>query len=838
MNKGKRRKKVNEKLLCILLALLLAAGPSGTAWAGEITDAASISGSSLEAAGPAEAQEGTDAGAEAVQGQMEDGSPIEAEPSTDGSTPLPEDADGGLDEMQIPAEGDSPAQADNSEDALESAENTTEELTDEGTEEAAEELPESELETAEESESTEEEEEPEEEKTPASEVGGAITELLGEAAEIAFCSEDELAGLQEKTAEVKAAYEELAPEEQAVLDGSIASLGNMEQAVSAMQDAYVSLDQTGAVAPIQSDLPNSWRFINGQPIEDALRTAEQETSAAEALELGEDEAIVNALKNGEIQVAEGDASVYEAGSQPEAILVSSTSYMKGVDVSEWQGTINWAKVKKAGIQYAILRAGYGDNYTEQDDKTWQANVAACEKLGIPYGVYLYSYATNVSGAKREAAHILRLLEGHTPSLPVYIDIEDNSQALLDSETLYQIATLWCDRVRDAGYNPGIYASLSWWNNKLAKAAENETFYHWIAQWPNKVTSSTMCSYAGRYEMWQYCSDGTVSGITGKVDMNRYYGNIPAPALKRTATCVRYRSHVYQKGWADFWKQDGQWSVTSDNTKMVDAIQVKIEGNDGLGIRYRCNRADIGWESWRKDGKTSGKNGVLANAFQMELTGEKASRYDLYYCVKVEKLGWLNWASNGQTAGTGYFDYEIKGIRIRIKKKGSAAPKPGGNITYAYNECDVIYRGYMQDTGWKNYVKEGELGGAQSGSKRLEAVRIKLQNQAYTGGITYQLRYKKTGWTKQWKKNGQTAGGKGCLTEAIQIKLTGKMASNYDVYYCTYVQSKGWTAWVKNGKASGSAGLGLKMLGIKVLILPKGSETPGSGGTAYYTKSNT
>ncbi len=404
MNKGKRRKKVNEKLLCILLALLLAAGPSGTAWAGEITDAASISGSSLEAAGPAETQEGTAAGAEAVQGPIEDGSPAEGEPATDDGTRLPETAEGGSGEVLVPAEESAPEQVDNSGELPESAEILTEEPADEGTVEAAEELPESEPEMTEESDPAEEEEEekPEEEKMPASEVGGAITELLGEAAEIAFRSEDELAGLQEKTAEIKSAYEELAPEEQAVLDGSIASLGNMEQAVSAMQDAYVSLDQTGAVAPIQSDLPNSWRFINGQPIEDALRTAERETSAVEAMELGEDEVVVNALKNGEIRVAEGDASVYAAGSQPEAILVSSTSYMTGVDVSEWQGTIDWEKVKNAGIQYAILRAGYGDDYTSQDDKTWKANVAACEKLGIPYGVYLYSYATTVSGAKKES----------------------------------------------------------------------------------------------------------------------------------------------------------------------------------------------------------------------------------------------------------------------------------------------------------------------------------------------------------------------------------------------------------------------------------------------------
>ncbi len=337
-------------------------------------------------------------------------------------------------------------------------------------------------------------------------------------------------------------------------------------------------------------------------------------------------------------------------------------------------------------------------------------------------------------------------------------------------------------------------------------------------------------------MWQYCSDGMVSGITGEVDMNRYYGAIPSLQLVRPKGVV-YRAHAYHVGWMSVWKKNGQFAGPSDQTKMMDAIQVKIERYDDLSIRYRCNRADIGWESWRSAGKTSGKSGVLANAFQMELTGGKAELYDIYYCVKVENLGWLNWACNGELAGTGSFEYPLKGIRIRLHKKGSAAPEPLGSVTYAYNECDLSCRGYMQTSRWQDLVKEGELIGVQSGTERLEALRLKLQNQPYTGGITYQLRYAKTGWTKQWFRNGQCAGRRGCLTEAIQIKLTGEMADHYDVYYCGYVQKKGWTAWAKNGRACGSAAQGLKLQGLKVLILPKGSPAPGSGGTAYFQRTS-
>ena len=101
---------------------------------------------------------------------------------------------------------------------------------------------------------------------------------------------------------------------------------------------------------------------------------------------------------------------------------------RGIDVSEFQKTIDWQTVKNSGVDYVIIRCGYGDNEVNQDDNKWLRNVQECERLDIPYGVYIYSYAMNTAAAKSEAEHVLRLLQGHEPSYPVYLDMENEGGA--------------------------------------------------------------------------------------------------------------------------------------------------------------------------------------------------------------------------------------------------------------------------------------------------------------------------------------------------------------------------------------------------------------------------
>ena len=199
---------------------------------------------------------------------------------------------------------------------------------------------------------------------------------------------------------------------------------------------------------------------------------------------------------------------------------------KGIDVSEHQGEIDWEAVKADGVTFAILRVGYGGDYSDQDDKCFSYNVSECERLGIPYGVYLYSYAYDSASARSEARHVLRLLKGHTPSYPVYYDLEytsngypagndGNGAVNVSNDDLNNFATIFCNAISEAGYTPGIYANLTWWNNYLTDSCFSQ-WERWIAQYNN------YCSYQGEYKMWQAASDASVAGVNGYVDIDFDY----------------------------------------------------------------------------------------------------------------------------------------------------------------------------------------------------------------------------------------------------------------------------------------------------------------------------
>ena len=195
---------------------------------------------------------------------------------------------------------------------------------------------------------------------------------------------------------------------------------------------------------------------------------------------------------------------------------------KGIDVSSHNGTINWKKVKNDGIEFAIIRCGYGKDYTYQDDSYFKTNVEECEKYEIPYGIYLYSYALTTDDAKSEAKHVLRLLEetSANPTFGIWFDMEDadnykSKNGMPSNSTLVKICKKFCDKIIANGYNCGIYASLFWFNTKLNSSTLDD-YEKWVAQWNSK------CTYTKDYGMWQYSASGSVNGISGRVDMDIAY----------------------------------------------------------------------------------------------------------------------------------------------------------------------------------------------------------------------------------------------------------------------------------------------------------------------------
>lgn len=218
---------------------------------------------------------------------------------------------------------------------------------------------------------------------------------------------------------------------------------------------------------------------------------------------------------------------------------------KGIDVSEHQKVIDWDAVKADGIDYAIIRCGYGNNESSQDDKYWLRNVSECERLGIPYGVYIYSYATTVANAKSEAQHVLRLIQGHNLSYPVYFDMEDKSTVNTSSDLKGQMAKAFCDTITAAGYKAGVYANLNWWNTYLTSPVfDNASWSKWVAQY------NTTCDYSGSYDMWQCTSSGKVNGISGGVDVNFWidFNYLPYGDVKKGSWYYDAVAYMYHNGY--------------------------------------------------------------------------------------------------------------------------------------------------------------------------------------------------------------------------------------------------------------------------------------------------
>lgn len=196
--------------------------------------------------------------------------------------------------------------------------------------------------------------------------------------------------------------------------------------------------------------------------------------------------------------------------------------MRVIDVSEHNGTINWDAVKAAGIQGAIIRCGYGMDIAKQDDKQWSRNVSECERLRIPYGVYLYSYATNSEKAKSEAQHVLRLIKGRKLSFPVYYDLE---QSGIEGVAVAN-AKVFGDLIEAAGYWCGVYYNRDW-HNRVIKG-QLDRFTRWGAGYgTNNGQMQEKYKPGFGEDMWQYTSVGKVNGISGNVDMNECYRDFPA-----------------------------------------------------------------------------------------------------------------------------------------------------------------------------------------------------------------------------------------------------------------------------------------------------------------------
>lgn len=193
----------------------------------------------------------------------------------------------------------------------------------------------------------------------------------------------------------------------------------------------------------------------------------------------------------------------------------------GIDVSKWNREIDWDKVKAAGVDFAIIRAGYRGSETGAlvVDPYFEQNMRGATNSNILKGVYFFTQATNEVEAVEEASMVVRLLQEYDIQYPVFIDTEGaggNGRADgLDVETRTRVCEAFCETIENEGYQAGVYASRNWYNNRVY-AQRLEKYFIWLAEYREEPL------YQGEYHMWQYTSKGTIDGIEGNVDMNVSY----------------------------------------------------------------------------------------------------------------------------------------------------------------------------------------------------------------------------------------------------------------------------------------------------------------------------
>lgn len=193
--------------------------------------------------------------------------------------------------------------------------------------------------------------------------------------------------------------------------------------------------------------------------------------------------------------------------------------LTGIDVSKYQGQIDWDKVKNDGIDFAIIRIGYGEDYESQDDSYAIYNMRECTRLNIPFGVYLYSYALTQEQVNSEVAHTLRMIQNYNPVIGVFYDMEDQSQSsTLTKNQLNAFANSYMSQIRKAGYAAGLYANKYWLTTYLTNNNLQE-YIIWIANYG--LTGTQSPDYNKPYQIWQYSSTGSVNGINGNVDLDVY-----------------------------------------------------------------------------------------------------------------------------------------------------------------------------------------------------------------------------------------------------------------------------------------------------------------------------
>lgn len=311
---------------------------------------------------------------------------------------------------------------------------------------------------------------------------------------------------------------------------------------------------------------------------------------------------------------------------------------KGIDVSYCQGNIDFGKIKKSEVEFAVIRSSFGWE-ANQKDSCFERNYEGFRRLGIPVGAYHYSYAKTVEQAVREAKYCLECIRGKSFELPVFIDMEEAAQAAVGRRTCTEIAKAFISTMEKAGYRSGIYTNPNWLENYLYKDEIIGKINLWLAQWGS---AKPYCDCM----LWQYGvgKSGAVSGISGEIDLDYCYGGIESGTSSSTtgagtsvtgvsggtakAPDIRYQVYAGER-WLPYVKNLSDSAGLSG--KPIYGLRCKV--NRGH-IRYRVHLIGGGWLPWVTDTEDFAGAARLdrqIDCIQMELIG--VDGYTVKYRVR-------------------------------------------------------------------------------------------------------------------------------------------------------------------------------------------------------------
>lgn len=298
--------------------------------------------------------------------------------------------------------------------------------------------------------------------------------------------------------------------------------------------------------------------------------------------------------------------------------VQAATKIKGIDVSQWQGSVDWKKVKKDGVKFVMLGIGRLNGNTRAVDPKFTYNIKNALANDIQVGVYLYSKATTVAQAQKEARFVLDVIDGYKISYPVAFDIEDAVHRKLTTKKRTDITIAFLKVIEEAGYHPMIYASESWFNDSM-DLSRLKKYDKWVANWGSQVSLKPT-------SMWQYSSKGRVKGISGDVDLDYSY--------KDYSKLIKPRTTAKKPEVKEGWQNDGKhyWYIQKDGSR----VKNKFKTIDGK--KYYFDESGYRVTGWKK---ISGKYYYFSSKGVMKTGWVKVSgKY--YYLDKngVRKTGWV------------------------------------------------------------------------------------------------------------------------------------------------------------------------------------------------------